>query len=300
MVLIKSKAAGRLRYLRWRWLQNFRDSLAYTFDKRNLDTSSALILEKLRYDGITESSEYPDRTHFLDVQREALRAVDRVSVTHRQTLQAVPNDRKLSRDSLGREESKDFLQILTPKVFTYESVYLRYAVQPEFIAIANSYLGLHARLRAIHLWLNRPTENEPASTQLWHRDGDDLSNLKIFTYLTDVGQDNGPFAFVPGSQVLGRRQITPECSELGRSTDTQMRQVVPDSDWRVCTGRAGSVIFADTSGYHKGVKPVEDKRVMLMVHYTSRKAVTGSELKLEGNVPTALVRSQRIALGLYD
>lgn len=299
-MIAKSKLVGRLRYLRWRWLQNFRDSLAYAFDERSLDTSSAIILDKLRYDGISESSDYPDRTYFLDIQREALRAVDGVPIAHRGALQAVPNDRKLSRASFGKEESKDFLQILTPKVFTYESVYLRYAVQPEFIAIANSYLGLHARLRAIHLWVNRPTENEPASTQLWHRDGDDLSNLKIFTYLTDVGQSNGPFAFIPGSQVLGRRPITPECSELGRSTDTQMRQVIPDSDWRVCTGRAGSVIFADTSGYHKGVKPVESRRIMLMVHYASRKAATGSELKLEGNIPTALTRSQRIALGLYD
>lgn len=293
-------STAHLRYLRWRWLRNIADSLSYAFSEKNLNPRTTEIVEKLRHNGVVETSNYPNQALFVAMQHEALGFVQAARAANRQASESNGFDRKASRDSLGERESKEFLQILTPKTFEYDSVYLRYALQPEFIAIANSYFGLNARLRAIHVWLNRPTENEPASTQLWHRDGDDLLNLKIFTYLTNVGPSNGPFAYIPGTQTRGYRSIKPEGSELGRTTDSQMREVVSESDWKVCTGDAGSVIFADTSGYHKGVKPVEGYRVMLMLHYASRAAVTGSELQVQGSVPAWLVHSQRIALGLYD
>jgi len=300
MSLTPGESMQRIRYLKWRWFRNFRDSVAYAFTERGLDAQSSAIVEKLRCDGITETSNYPDPALLADMRHDALRVAEKALDADRRASASAQLDRKASRDNLGTEESKEFLQILTPKTFTYDSAYLRYALQPQFIAIANSYLGMHARLRAIHLWLNRPTENGPTSTQLWHRDGDDLLNLKIFTYLTDVGPLNGPFAFVPGSQPLGRRSIAPENSELGRTSDAQMRRVVPESEWRICTGQAGSVIFADTCGYHKGVKPVQGYRVMLMIHYASRAAATGSELRVEGNVPAWLQNSQRLALDLKN
>ena len=288
---------NRIRYLRWRWMRNLPDALRYALRQSGLDRQSADIVFKLHSDGITSTAEPPDQILFDELQATALRVVNEVWDEKTMRPRATGRDRKGNRSGLGPAEQKDFLQVLTPRSFNADSVYLRYALQPRFVAIANAYLGLQARLRAIHLWLNYPVESEAASTQLWHRDWDDFMNLKIFTYLTDVSDKHGPFAFIPKTQPLGSRRIHPKGSEYGRTSDEDMRRVVDESDWKICTGSAGSVIYADTCGYHKGVKPITGFRLMLMVHYASSAAVSGSELKVEGIRRASFSRDQLAAIG---
>lgn len=287
----------RIRYLRWRWMHNLPDALRYALRPGGLDPQCAEIVARLRSDGITSAVKPPDQALFDDLRATAQRIVGEVWDEDTKRPRATGHDRKGDRSGLGATERKDFLQVLTPRCFSSDSVYLRYALQPQFVTIANAYLGLQARLRAIHLWLNYHVEGEPTSTQLWHRDGDDFMNLKIFTYLTDVSDKHGPFAFIPRTQPLGSRRIHPGGSEHGRTTDEDMRRVVDESDWKICTGPAGSVIYADTCGYHKGVKPVTGYRLMLMVHYASSAAVSGSELRVEGIRDASFSREQLAAIG---
>ena len=45
---------------------------------------------------------------------------------------------------------------------------------------------------------SRHTGEDLASSQLWHRDHDDVRVIKFYTYLTDVEEDgDGPFTFLP-------------------------------------------------------------------------------------------------------
>ena len=55
------------------------------------------------------------------------------------------------------------------------------------LALANAYMGMRSYLRAVDMWLNLPTGEPPKLSQLWHRDYDDIRNVKVFVYLTDVG-----------------------------------------------------------------------------------------------------------------
>lgn len=292
------RARDHLRFIYWRWGRNLPDVLAYLRKMPALDRQGADIVSKLRCHGIVCTEKPADPDLFVKMKDEALRLAERALSHRAQEPLANPHDRKADRSALGQEENKNFLQVLTPPCFNCDSAYLRYALQPQFIAIASAYLGLRARLRAVHLWLNYPTEGNAASTQLWHRDGDDFMNLKIFTYLTDVGGKNGPFAFIPGTQPLGRRKIRPEGSAYGRTNDEQMGMVVDCSRWQICIGATGSTIFADTCGFHKGVKPVEGHRLMLMAHYTSSAARSPNELKLNDFQRGAFSEEQLMALGL--
>jgi len=282
------------RYMYWRWARNFPDSARHLINRQSLSKPSADIVDKLCRDGVMTTNRGPDPELFDELQDTATKVAREVWDDTGNQPRTSRLDRKGDRSSLGPGENKDFLQVLTPDRFDGDSVYLRYALQPEFVAVANTYLRQQSRLRAIHLWLNFPTGGDAASTQLWHRDGDDFMNLKIFTYLTNVGPDNGPFAFIPGTQPLGYRRIRPEGSEFARTNDDQMRQEVPESAWRICAGAAGSVVYADTCGYHKGVKPVSGHRLMLMVHYVSASAVSGSDLKLN-QIPGGLFTPHQLA-----
>lgn len=280
----------------WRWVKNAGGTISYLCRKEVLSTEAKTILHRLRIDGIAMSSSLADRGLLAELTAESQKLFRDCwnPMTQQPIVEAT--DFKGDRSGMETIEQKRFLLNLTPKKLAATSIFLRYALQPVFLVLADSYLGQQARLRAVQLWLNYATEGEPTSTQLFHRDGDDVMNLKVFTYLSDVSERNGPFTFIPGSQPLGHRPINPIETKYHRVTDDVMMLSVPRDQWKVCTGKVGDVIFADTCGYHKGLKPTQGYRLMLMAHYASRCAVTGSDIVLEGSADGVLSRDQISAL----
>lgn len=256
----------------------------------------ALILNALKKKGITKVNSYGDKNLLSELQQTSSKLLLKAWDFDNQTIYPGASDNKNSRSDIAAVENKDFLLVLTPKIFESNSIFIKYALQSSFIKIANHYLGMNAGLRAVQLWLNYANEGAPSATQLWHRDGDDFLNLKIFTYLSDVKLANGPFMYIPGTQHLGPRRIQPEASEYGRTNDEQMGEVVNASDWEVCLGNNGDVIFTDTTGFHKGLKPTENYRLMLMIHYASPKALSGKDIAVVGFEGAKFTSEQRKAL----
>lgn len=121
-------------------------------------------------------------------------------------------------------------------------------------------------------------------------------NLKIFTYLSDVDENHGPFTFIPATQPLGSLNLTPLLSAYHRTNDVQMASIVDPKKWQICNGIKGSIILADTCGYHKGMKPKTGYRLMLMAHYTSRSAVTSNDINLSEPLGKDFSREQITAL----
>jgi hypothetical protein len=58
--------------------------------------------------------------------------------------------------------------------------------------------------------------------------------------------------------------------KVKRTEDAQMAAVVPQNRWKVATGSAGTIVFADTHGYHRGGLARTSDRVMYTSMYTSR------------------------------
>jgi ectoine hydroxylase-related dioxygenase (phytanoyl-CoA dioxygenase family) len=159
--------------------------------------------------------------------------------------------------------------------------------------LANGYLGMRSLLRVAQVWLDFPSNAPPTDTQLWHRDEDDYSTLKVFVYLTDVGESNGPFCFVPRSHPRDR-----DLAELTgyRDQDEQMAACVPRAEWLTCTGNAGTIIIADTRGYHRGLQPRTGHRALLTLQYTSGRPTYPPRVRVRGSHPTSLSPAQYAAL----
>lgn len=291
-----SPFSERVRHFIWLWLKNGRDAWSYRRSSPRHDVKVSALVRSLKSRGVVVASEIAEPSLYTELSTECQQMLKEAWDDNLQRPRANVADGKGDRSKLDAIENKDFLLVLTPKTFRPDSIFLRYALQPRFIEIADAYLGLRCQLRAVHLWLNYANDGEPSSTQLWHRDGDDYMNLKIFTYLTDVDELHGPFTFIPGSQPLGFRHIEPESSKFGRTNDAQMTAHVNSDQWEVCTGPAGSVVFADTCGYHKGLKPRKGYRLLLMAHYTSRAAVSAKEIQLVGDAQSVLSKQQLAAL----
>lgn len=191
-----------------------------------------------------------------------------------------------------------FLTKLATGSYDFDDPFVRLALHPSALALVNGYLGLYGYLRALDLWLTRPTSGPAIQTQLWHRDGDDVVNVKMFVYFTDVKPAAGPLRYAPGTHPLGARRQLPERDAQARSTDEQMAGVVPGSDWILCEGSPGTVVFADTCGYHKQQKPESDERLLMVAHYVSGTPFVPSALELRGVEAASISDEQHYAV--YD
>jgi hypothetical protein len=189
-----------------------------------------------------------------------------------------------------------FLTKLIEGPLEFDDPFVRLVLHPNALAVANAYLRMRSTLRAIDLWLTQPTAGDAVQTQLWHRDADDVMNVKMFVYFTDVRREAGPLCYAPNTHPLGTRRRVPEHDEQGRSDDAQLEQVAPREEWILCEGKPGTVVFADTCGYHKQLKPETDERLLLVSHYVSGTPFVPSTLDLRGVEESSLTDDQYVAV----
>ena len=176
------------------------------------------------------------------------------------------------------------------KASLYESVLL----------IAGLYMGILPRFRAYHLRFNLlvPTGTPEYFSQRWHRDPEDRRMLKMFIYMTDVPDAAyGPFVYINGSQPGGKyNKIFPQRPPA--STYPEMGAVekaISAEDIKICLGKAGTVIFADTSGLHKGGYTITAPRLMYTATYFSDASLSKSYLKCD-SLPQNFSFIQRFAV----
>jgi len=139
--------------------------------------------------------------------------------------------------------------------------------------IANAYLRLWSKLEYIDVWYSVPQaeSSERVSSQRWHRDYNDKHLLKAFLYLVDVGEDMGPFQYVPGSQPGGPYADAWPWSPLGQNypTEEELGQRIPESAVHAFVAPKATLIFCNTAGFHRGGFGTTDPRVLATVTYSS-------------------------------
>lgn len=67
-----------------------------------------------------------------------------------------------------------------------------------------------------------------------------------------------------------------------RITDAEMETAFNPDSWLTCTGPAGTMILADTVGFHRGGRPVKGRRILLTFTYTSGIAFSPRRLNVSG------------------
>jgi len=172
-----------------------------------------------------------------------------------------------------------------------DNIFVRFALQPAVLNLANSYLGVHARLSFFNVWHNFPSHAPARNAQLWHRDLDDRRVFKLFIYFTDVGDQDGPLTYAPGTHADGEIRREPETfgeegTSARRSDDGQMAAVVPKDRWVIGTGPKGTAILVDTWGYHKGGLVRAKDRIVYTCMFTSQAAnLRGTYLTRMSHLP---------------
>lgn len=104
-----------------------------------------------------------------------------------------------------------------------------------------------------------------SSAQLYHRDKDRLSFLKVFVYLTDVNEASGPHQVVESTHQAVDNKFNYDgrylTEEVERAYGPRVKTIL---------GKAGSIFAVDTHAIHRG-KPLEpnNNRLMLQIQYCS-------------------------------
>lgn len=268
-VIRSLKKTVRRNPLAWRYLLNREATALYKRRGLPLTGEAARVVKDLDRDGVAITS--------LDRLFPAADALPRELRTRVDELEAEQADvlAELRRDANDPElGSKTFLcELLGRKpVLDAESVFARFALSDAVLGIANGYFRMLTQLRYYNVWHTFATNGQARESQLWHRDREDHLILKVFCYCSDVDLGAGPFTYAPRTHPKGAVRNEPDGyleNGVRRTTDEQMAALVPEDKWARCTGQAGTIVFADTRGYHKGGEARTSDRVMFTALFTS-------------------------------
>ena len=201
---------------------------------------------------------------------------------------------------------KRFLQnVLDAGTLTSDSAVVRFAVREDVLSAVSTYLGVVPLLTAISVFHSDTVGGDPTSSQLYHCDGDDVTQIKIFVYCTDVDLPSGPLTLLDAATTRAVQRRTGYWYR-NRLTDEQVRTAVGTPDEHAILGPTGTSAFVDTSRcFHFGsrVAPGAPPRLATMIQYQTPysfmlpSGVDESALPFRRLATSSLTPLQRLVLG---
>lgn len=176
---------------------------------------------------------------------------------------------------------------------------LQFALDPQIRGIAERYCGMRLRVQDLNVWVNEPTDAPAQQSQRWHRDvPEDHDIVKCFFYLSDVTPAAGPMSYVAGTNTHeGRRVKMPTQYDGGgyRLSNEDVAEAFPAERTVTAAGPAGTVIFADTLGVHRGGHATGAERVVLQITYGSHASLRRPRLRPAAGVSPEALPDVRLA-----
>ncbi len=191
-----------------------------------------------------------------------------INISEEDLYNCVKKFEELVLDSTCHAKNDDNFTFIKHPLF--HECFAKLAVADEILKIPFMFFeGRDFFLGTSNLRRSKATSKSETTTTVYHRD-QNLGGLestrgnflKVFIYLTDVSTDNGPFAYIKGSNSDRK-----ESSDLYRVPDQIVYNLYGKDKEFKCTAPAGSVITADTTGLHKGTKVVSGYRDMLTINF---------------------------------
>ena len=115
-------------------------------------------------------------------------------------------------------------------------------------------------------------------TNFFHTDDNSEKILKCIIYLDDLlTMNDGPFVYVSGSHI-NKIDEKNGLNEYSRSDD-DIKKFYNSKNIKPIYGKKGTLFFANTLGYHKGVKPLSKDRYVLYINFVCEEEYGGKGQK---------------------
>jgi hypothetical protein len=152
----------------------------------------------------------------------------------------------------------------------------RFKQDEDLKAIASGYYGAP---HSVHVCIYERHRYNEIPVRGFHVDTFETSTFKVMLYLNDVGRENGPTCYIPGTHVdaeLRRRKehewgpaVSPgDPSNRPHPTNFTDGELGPLLDRQVAVeGPAGTIVLFDTWGVHRGIAPMPGYERHVLVNY---------------------------------
>ena len=175
-------------------------------------------------------------------------------------------------------------------VIPFDSPWLQFAIQPVILDVVNTYLGMLSKILYIDVWDTVPLVHDGPDTgsQRWHRDPEDSKLVKVFLYFSDVDAAAGAMEYVPHSRRGDRYgNLWPQQFPKGSvPPPEEFERAIPRDAWTMCAHPAGTLVFVDPSGFHRGGRALTSRRVLATWTYTRQSSVWPRAFELVGAPPS--------------
>ena len=271
----------------------------YAHEPPPLDPVQTGIVDDLRKEGyavVLISELVTDPGVWTELDAEATRFIT-------ETEAELSREREGEESGLRRRPGKEFVV----RKYAYDvelgldDPWLRLGLNKSLLDIANTYLGMWTKLEYIDVWYTPPAdESERKSSQRWHRDFNDRHLLKAFLYLVDVDQETGPFEYVPRSAPGSELDHLWPWRPLGDNypPDDELAAKIEGKSVSFVAPK-GTVIFCNTSGFHRGGFASGKPRALATVTYSSPASLaslTERNYEFGSDAANGLGPEQRFAL----
>jgi hypothetical protein len=264
-----------------------------------LDDVQRGVLDRLREEGYATlpfSELVPDPAVWQELEADAGRFVA-------ETEEGLERERGGAESELRRRAGKEFLvrKYSWGIELGLDDPWLRLGTNPRLLDLANAYLGMWSKLEYVDVWYTAPAgSDERRASQRWHRDFNDRHLLKAFLYLVDVDEDTGPFEYVPRSAPGGELDRLWPWRPLGENYPPEDEFAERVNGRSVTfTAPRGTIIFCNTSGFHRGGFATAKPRVLATLTWDSPASLKALSERNYVFVPrdgAALSEAQRYAL----
>jgi Phytanoyl-CoA dioxygenase (PhyH) len=249
-------------YLYRDWLRNPRSRRLCELQRPALNACQRRVVDDLMRGGIA-FAHVDELVGDRELQRELGAMVDAFVKSD-----SVRNLVQRRRTASNMPVAKEYLVRLFPKEATISGGHplLRFGIHSRMLDAVNSYLQLWSRLNYTDVWYTM--ELNPAhprvGSQRWHRDPEDETMVKVFLYFSDVDEGAGPLEYIPGSCIRGPHgDLWRKKGNRGQLyvEQGQVEERFPASNRALATGPAGTIVFCDTSGLHRGGHATTKSRI---------------------------------------
>ena len=160
-----------------------------------------------------------------------------------------------------------FFNILTAEDLRQHPVLVDFALSAAVTEAVTGYLGQIPRLNSVGVFYSSVNDTVDGS-QMYHADGDALTQIKCFVNAWDVGPGGGAFTFLP--KPYTSRSLR-SGGLLKTISDADVLQTVAEEKHVTVVGSPGSGVFVDTSRcLHQGSRSRTRPRLVFQFQYVPR------------------------------
>ncbi len=284
----------RMKYeMNWRWVRNPASCRSFRARLPKLDPLQQKLVEDLMATGVATcqfSQLVSDRQFWQSLSTfvsdfSSSNAVQSV-VSKRQRDFEKKNDPQ----SVGHYIITYYDQDQKPMI-TADNLLLNLALNPLVLDVVNSYLSLWSRLIYFDIWYTLPLNTDMRIlSQRWHRDPEDRRKIRTFLYFCDVDESNGAMEYFAGSHSGGPYEhVFKWADPLGipYPPDGEVERQIPDSQRIVLKGPAGTLVFCDTAGFHRGGTTKTRPRIIATSAFVTPASLHGRRFGIDTSVRKA-------------